>query len=383
MSKQKRRDPLKGLIAWTIVLVLLAVGAIVGSRMLTDYRAGILTGMQQEVRERNLEKQNAYNQEVAEYNQKLSSNEANEAWPEAAQQGWDVIDLTNFPLEVPGTVNVSRADVMNNGLLLVNEWHSRPDDFDESGIVAVYTYAKDAGIPNFWSGSSNKLFPVAVDALVEALKAAREAGYSHYVIDDSYRTWDRQNELFQEQVEYYRERYPDYSEEKLIERAKTKINYPGTSEFNSGLSFTLFLYESGNETYKEKGFYELPEGQWFYENSWKYGLIFRFPKENYPTADTTDKTYKTGMSQKLNCYRYVGNGNAAAMYHLDLCLEEYIEYLQEHTHIAVFENGVKKYEITRQQVGDAATFTVDINRLTNNYTMYLDNMGGLITVYAY
>ena len=90
------------------------------------------------------------------------------------------------------------------------------------------------------------------------------------------------------------------------------------------------------------------------------------------------------MSIDLNCYRYVGKGNAAAMNHLGLCLEEYIEFLQEHPHIAVFENGVKKYEITRQQVGDdTATITVDINRMTNNYTMSLDNMGGVITVYEY
>jgi len=29
------------------------------------------------------------------------------------------------------------------------------------------------------------------------------------------------------------------------------------------------------------------------------------------------------------------------------------------------------------------TFNVEINRMTSNYTMYLDNMGGVITVYSY
>ncbi|MBR6667155.1 MAG: hypothetical protein IKL25_02145 [Clostridia bacterium] len=100
-------------------------------------------------------------------------------------------------------------------------------------------------------------------------------------------------------------------------------------------------------------------------------------------ADTTDKSYKTGVGSHLNIYRYVGVPNAEVMHHLDLCLEEYIEYLQEHPHVAVFENGVKKYEITRQQVGDAESFTVEINRVCPNYTMYLDNMGGVITVYTY
>ena len=109
-----------------------------------------------------------------------------------------------------------------------------------------------------------------------------------------------------------------------------------------------------------------------------------FPTAGYPMADTTDKSYKTGVTSKLNIYRYVGVANAEIMHYLDLCLEEYIEYLQEHTHLAVFENGVKKYEITYQIVGDDVdSFTVDINRLTDNYVMYLDNMGGVVTVYTY
>ena len=101
-------------------------------------------------------------------------------------------------------------------------------------------------------------------------------------------------------------------------------------------------------------------------------------------AGTPDKAYKTGVNSKQNIYRYVGVANAEIMHHLNLCLEEYIEYLQEHNHLAVFENGMKKYEITRQQVGDdAMTFNVEINRMTSNYTMYLDNMGGVVTVYTY
>ena len=143
-------------------------------------------------------------------------------------------------------------------------------------------------------------------------------------------------------------------------------------------------YQKDNAALNNASFYETAQGKWLYENSWKYGLVFRFPKAGYPMADTTDKSYKTGVKSNLNIYRYVGVPHAEIMHHLDLCLEEYIEYLMEHPHLAVFEDGVKKYEITRQQVGDeAATFTVNINRMTSNYTMYLDNMGGVVTVYSY
>ena len=185
-------------------------------------------------------------------------------------------------------------------------------------------------------------------------------------------------------MEYIRGRNPSYSDEKLVERAKRSINYPGTSEFNTGLSFRFYLYNSEDRSLGNTKFYETAQGKWLYENSWKYGIVVRFPVAGYPMEDTVDKAYKTGVNGGQNTYRFVGVGNATVMNHLGLCLEEYVEYLQEHPHIAVFENGVKKYEITRQQVGDdVASFSVDINRLTSNYTMYLDNMGGVVTVYTY
>lgn len=390
--KKKGLDPMIVLVIVLVLFVALAVTAWLGSAWISGGLGGTdrtaqaaLEQQQAEVEARNEEKLAQYAAEVEAYNSKISANTPNEAWPEAASEGWDVIDLTNYPLEVPGTVTVSRTDAMFGGLLLVNEWHSRPEDFDESSIVALYSYAKDSGLTSFWENSSCRLHPVAVDALIEALKDAKAIGYDNFVVPASncYRSYEDQNKIFQAQVEEYRQRYPDYSEEQLYARTKRSINYPGTSEFNSGLAFGLYLYD-GSDYYKQTPFYQTEDGKWFLENAWKYGFVFRFPTVNYPTAGTVDKTYKTGMSQRLNCYRYVGKGNAAVMNHLGLCLEEYIEYLQEHPHIAVFENGVKRYEITRQEVGDdAASFTVEINRLTNNYTMSLDNMGGLITVYEY
>ena len=72
------------------------------------------------------------------------------------------------------------------------------------------------------------------------------------------------------------------------------------------------------------------------------------------------------------------------MHNLDLCLEEYIEYLQEHPHIAVFENGTLKYEISRQYIGDEVnTFTIEVVQRASRYSMSLDNMGGVVTVFEY
>ena len=385
---KKRKDPMVGLIVLAVLMALLVAGCVIGGSMISDYRANLLNEKRQAVQQSNAEKEAAYDRAVAEYMQKLNqSNAVNEEWPEAAQEGWDIIDLTNYPLEAPGTVTVARADIMNNGLLLVNEWHSRPEDFDDSAVTSVAGYARnDKELSSFVENNTCKLLPVAIDALMAALKDAKAVGLEGYVLKagSTYRSYDDQYALFQKEVDRQRKNHPNYTDDKLIERAKRSVNYPGTSEYNSGLAFQLYLYQSGNTELNSAAFYETAQGKWLYENSWKYGLVFRFPRADYPVPGTTDKAYKTGVNMNLNIYRYVGKANAEVMHHLDLCLEEYIDYLMEHPHVAVFENGVKKYEITRQQVGDeASSFSVDINRVTSNYTMYLDNMGGVVTVYAY
>ena len=383
---KKRKDPMAKLIVIAVLMAVLVAACVIVGNVIREQRTERLMALRQEAQARNEEKQADYDQAVNEYMAKLNqSNQVNEDWPQASAEGWDIIDLTNYPLEAPGKVTVNRSDIMNNGLLLVNEWHSRPDDFNEEAIISVSGYARDAKIDSFWENSTCKLFPVAIDALIACLKDAEAVGLKHYVLQagDTYRTYDDQYARFQKEVERQRTNHPSYTDEKIIERAKRTVNYPGTSEYNTGLAFRLYLYEKDNAALNSADFYETAQGKWLYENSWKYGLVFRFPNAGYPMADTTDKSYKTGVTTSLNIYRYVGVANAEVMMHLDLCLEEYIEYLQEHPHVAVFEDGVKKYEITRQQVGDAASFSVDINRVTSNYVMYLDNMGGVITVYTY
>lgn len=179
-------------------------------------------------------------------------------------------------------------------------------------------------------------------------------------------------------------RHSAWTDDELIAATKKSINLPGTSEYNSGLAFTLYLYENGNDELNKMVFSESEQGKWMYENSWKYGLVFRFPLQGFPTKGTVSRAYKTGVNVEMNLFRFVGIPNATVMHHLDMCLEEYIEYLMAHPHIAVFEDGQLKYEIVRQQVGDdSSTFSVSISRKTSNYTMSLDNMGGLITIYEY
>ncbi len=320
---------------------------------------------------------------MAEYQAALADLESehtvqvNTAWPEHKTEGWDILDLSGFPLENPTAERMTRADVMNNGMLLVNEWHSRPDDFDESGLVSVTRYF-DRAVQA--SDSNVSMFPVAADALKEAIDAAAAENLTHYMVDEAYRSWDTQNTLFQNRITRLSGKYTG---DELIAAAKKEVNYPGTSEYNTGLSFRLRLYDRNDPDVGSPKFSTTAAGRWMNENSWKYGIVFRFPQANWPLEGTMDKSFKTGVSLAMNLYRYVGRGNAAIMHYKDFCLEEYIEYLQEHPHIALFEDGALKYEIYRQYVGEEPSFDVQLTRNARSHVSSLDNMGAVITVFEY
>lgn len=374
MKKQNRRDPIKVMLILTVCLAVLAAGCMLLGNAISAYRANALSQLQAEVEAINEQRDQEYARALAEFEAESQSG-ANLAWPPQKTQGWDVVDLTNYPLENPGQVTLNRADVMNNGMLLVNEWHSRPEDFSEEALVSIGSYTGGKlQVANY----NLLLFPEAINALQEAVTAAAAEGFENYMVDEAYRSYEEQNALFNKYMEQYASRY---SGDALIARTKKDVNYPGTSEFNSGLAFTLRLYKRGDAAVNGTNYVDTPEGQWLSENCWKYGLVFRFPKTDYPVKGTADKSYKTGVSVSLRAYRYVGKGNAAVMHTLDLCLEEYIEYLQEHPHIAVFEDGILRYEIVRQYVGDAASFPISITNNASSYVTSLDNMGYAITVF--
>ncbi|MBE5803592.1 MAG: D-alanyl-D-alanine carboxypeptidase family protein [Clostridiales bacterium] len=377
MKNQKRRDPIKVMLIWTIVLAVLAAGALLLGNVIRDYRTNLLANMQEEVKEINTQRDQEYAKAMAEFEASTQSG-ANLAWPAPNAEGWDVVDLTTYPLESPSMITLNRADIMNNGMLLVNQWHSRPDDFSEEALVSIGNHSSgDIPVKNY----NLQLFPVAIDALKEALADAKAAGHENYMVDEAYRSWETQNTLFNKYMEQYSSRY---SGNELIERTKRDVNYPGTSEFNSGLAFTLRLYKSGDSAVNSSTYVETEAGKWMNENCWRYGLVFRFPKADYPVKGTQDKSYKTGVAVSLDCYRYVGKAHAAVMHHLDLCLEEYVEYLQEHPHIAVFEDGTLRYEIVRRYVGDEVNpVEVEINTKAGTYVSNLDNMGAVVTVFEY
>ena len=120
------------------------------------------------VEERNRKAETDYKIRISEL-ESQANQPANPSWPEHKKEGWDVLDLTNIPLENQTAETRTRADLMMGGMLLVNQWHFRPDDFSESGMVSVARAYKNED--KIQAKDNNvTLYPTAVAALHEAPK---------------------------------------------------------------------------------------------------------------------------------------------------------------------------------------------------------------------
>ena len=154
--------------------------------------------------------------------------------------------------------------------------------------------------------------------LNEEVKVEEEA-YNHFLllkeylkelninidIDDSYRSIDRQTELY----EYYlNNNGQDYCDK--------YVAVPGYSEHHTGLAIDIML--KINDGYLREDmdqFQEIKTFEEIHKHLYKYGFILRYPqgKENI-----------TGYSYEPWHFRYVGEYAAKIIYENNLCLEEYL-----------------------------------------------------------
>ncbi len=382
MSRTKKS---KAVPVVTILMILIAALAVlcflINPLVIQPKRDAIASANQkakEEAEARNRQAEAEYQARISEL-ESQSSQPVNPSWPEHKSEGWDLLDLSTIPLENQTAETRTRAELMTGGMLLVNAWHSRPADFDEGGLVGVAkAYQGDAKIQA--RDNNVRLFPNALSALHEALTAAKAEGLEHFLVEEGYRSYQTQEEYFNNKMTKLSTKY---SGDALIAATKKEVNYPGTSEYNSGLAFELRLYDKNDPEVAAPKYSTTAQAKWLNANCWEYGIVFRFPLNAWPLETSSDKSFKTGISKKLNLYRYVGKGNAAIMHYLDYTMEEYIEYLQEHPHIALYVDDQLKYEVYRQPVGDEASIDVQLTHNAKSWESSLDNMGAIITVFSY
>ena len=199
------------------------------------------------------------------------------------------------PLERPGDGEDGAARTKDWRLALVNPWNALPKEYEVSLTELKNGYGVD-----------ERCYP----DLQAMMDACRGAGLRP-VICSAYRTWDKQERLFQNQVDKLEAR--GYSPEEARAEAGKAVAPPGTSEHQLGLAVDIVDMDNQNLDESQE---DTPVQKWLMEHSWEYGFILRYP---------SGKSELTGIIYEPWHYRYVGLEAAEEIYRLGVCLEEYLD----------------------------------------------------------
>lgn len=183
-------------------------------------------------------------------------------------------------------------------LLLINQDHILPEDFE----VPELTQLRNR------QAIDSRAYP----ELQRMFDDARAVGHQP-LICSSFRTWDKQAELFERKVRYYQDQ--GFSREESEKQASVWVARPGTSEHQAGLAVDIVSEEYQILDEKQA---DTPLQQWLMEHCWEYGFILRYP---------TGKSDMTGVGFEPWHYRYVGYEAARTITEQGICLEEYLGQL--------------------------------------------------------
>ena len=218
-----------------------------------------------------------------------------------------VSDLSDVSSEQPSTPSYPETgpnglDANYSNLLLVNGENPLPEDYDYEGNLTT--------IPDEYIKGSLKQIDKNVWPYMKAMIDAAWADGVKLYVWSPYRSYSTQNMLFQKQVD--RQIANGIPEDQAEEKAATVVARPGTSEHHTGLAADFNMADDKFETTEMYA--------WMQQHAADYGFIMRYSGE---------KQSITGVIHESWHYRFVGINTAKEMNRLNMCLEEYVEYLNK------------------------------------------------------
>lgn len=208
------------------------------------------------------------------------------------------VDVDTQPQAVPAPAQAEPTDTASPrdawNLVLVNPWNPLPESYSVTTVALQNGQAVD-----------ERCYP----DLQEMMDDCRAAGLSP-VICSSYRTWEKQESLYNNLVN--KRMAQGYSAEEARAAAGTEIAVPGTSEHQSGLAVDIVDLNNQNLDNSQE---DTAVQKWLMEHCWEYGFILRYPR---------GKSEVTGISYEPWHYRYVGKEAAKEIVEAGICPEEYI-----------------------------------------------------------
>ena len=180
-------------------------------------------------------------------------------------------------------------------LRLVNTKHTLTAE-DEPEIVDIVS-----------NGTTYKIDKRILAPYTAMIAAAKEDGIK-LTICSGFRFYSTQQRLYDKKVKQYLDKGKTQEEAEII--AATIVARPGTSEHQTGLAIDFNPCSAAFDNSKEY--------QWLSKNAAKFGFVQRYRSE---------KSEITGIINESWHFRFVGVEHAAYMNEHNLCLEEYIDYL--------------------------------------------------------
>ena len=271
MASAKKHNAYRGLIIWMLVLLALAALACAGYLYTQKDLDKAVQENEAEVQQTNATRIADYNKAVSEQSQREAAAvvKVDTSWPTPAAQGWDVVDLSALPISAGTQVSVTRSEMLQGGMLVVNRWHPMPSDLTDDMMVSISRHSREdkdkkTNIPT--ENASVMLMSPAVDALMALYSDARNEGLEmdHIIIEEGYRNMETQTQKWAKVSEKYSSRY---SGEKLEEKIRAEgVAYPGTSDYQSGMSVKIYNYKSGDKEFSNTPLHETQQGRWLYDN---------------------------------------------------------------------------------------------------------------------
>ena len=195
------------------------------------------------------------------------------------------------PASLAASSQAKESKINDWKLTLVNYDNKMPDDFQH---VIVHE------------------FNVDIDSrIVEPYRKMHDAALKDGIklwISSGYRSPEKQQTLFEQEIQNYAKTGLDYVD--ALSKAEKSVARAGYSEHNTGLAVDL------NGVLENFG--GTPASNWLQKHAAEYGFVLRYPE---------NKQEITKIKYEPWHYRYVGEEHAKKMVELNLCLEEYIDYL--------------------------------------------------------
>lgn len=194
----------------------------------------------------------------------------------------------------------------NEYLMLVNLDNPLKLDYVPENLVDTEYTRQD------WRPAQQLVF-TAAKALDAFMREGALNGVTDVTVTSAYRSASYQQYLFNLYTEQEMTANPSLTREQAEAIVLTYSMRPGCSGHQTGLTCDMH-----NRPATDQSFASTPEAKWMAENCFRFGFILRYAE---------DKQDITGVEYEPWHFRFVGRKAATEMHELNMCLEEYVEYL--------------------------------------------------------